>query len=125
MNGCHHRKLSTATGVAIVLACLWTFHASAQVSVGTLDHRDYDLDDMGISNPGAITYAAGSGFFYILQATEEASFRIFVVTPHETLVDTFEVGTRAISTSNIAFDNHTSRLLIYDPATQQLLALET
>lgn len=97
---------------------------AAQIRVGPLDYRDYDLDDMGISNPDAITYIPDSDLFYVTQAAAYAPLRTYVVTSHEEFLDVYDLDLE-VPAASIAYDVHTERLLIYDQSTQELVALKT
>lgn len=110
--------------LVLALSLLGSTQVFAQVSIGTLDYRDYDIDDMGLSAPEGIAYDPAKNIFHTIQTDSEGPSRIISVAPYEAFIDAVTLD-MAFTSPNVAFDRNTARLLIYDVATRQLIALST
>jgi hypothetical protein len=124
-------KLLTVGGMALLCSCLWFAPLYAQIRIGPLDYRDYDLDDLEIAHPGAIAYAPQSDLFFIARINSHEEIRVYTVTPRELWLDTFDVDRLVIEDAGgatalqLAYDAQEARLLIFDPAAAQIIALAT
>ena len=143
MTTSRYRVFIGSIGFVLVFCWLGAVQAWAQLVVGPLDYRDYDLYDLGISNPGALAYAPESNLFFIVYAGNAGNAdhvkrsvgpRIFTVSPEEIFVDVFDLDLFGLDIGafdmsqmppvNIAYDSRAARLLLYFPALPEVIALQ-
>jgi hypothetical protein len=144
MTTSRYRVFIGSIGFVLVFCWLGAVQAWAQFVVGPLDYRDYDLYDMGISNPGALAYAPESNVFFVVYAGNYAGDaehakrsvgpRIFTVMPNEVFVDVFDLDLFGLDIGafdmsqmppiNIAYDSRAARLLLYFPGLPEVIALQ-
>ena len=98
--------------------------ASADVVLGALDYRDYDLRDMGLAAPEGVAYASDANVFIIVQSDGSSPSLISTITPYDDLIDSIQLDSSLSAPINVAYDSASGRIWLYDSATGELIALE-
>jgi hypothetical protein len=87
--------------------------------------RALDTNDAGLLNPAGLAYSFQANLFYILEAHSTTQANIATMTPFEELVDSVSVKVSMIDPINLAFDSLFNRLLLFDTASSELIAIKT
>ncbi len=86
--------------------------------------RAIDTNDLGLLNPAGLAFSLDANVFFVLEAHSTTQANIAMMTPAEELVATASVNVFMMDPINLAFDNPVNRLLLYDTASRELVAIK-
>lgn len=87
--------------------------------------RAIDTNDFGLFNPAGLAYSFKSDLFFVLEAHSTTQADIATMTPFEKLLASNSVDVSLIDPINLAFDDLFKRLLLFDTASSELVAIKT
>jgi DNA-binding beta-propeller fold protein YncE len=113
-------------GLALLLSSMGSSALYAQGDVVYLEEvRAIDTNDFGLLNPAGLAFSFSADTFFVLEAHSTTQAIIAAMAPYEALLASVNVDVNRIDPINLAFDNRANRLLLFDTASSELVAIRS